>query len=91
MHDAFLLLAPEERNAMRLTYTHGLNLEGVAKALGVSRATAGRRLLSCRERVREETLRLLKERINASPAELESLLGVVRSRLELSLGALSSW
>jgi len=45
-------------------------------------------MLAARERVRDETLRLLGERIEASPAELESLLGAVRSTLEVSLGVL---
>ncbi len=89
--EAMAGLEEEERAALRLTYSHGLNLEGVARALGVSRATAGRRVLSGSQKVREQTLKLLSERIQATPAELESLLGVVRSKLELSLGLLSSW
>ena len=35
-----------------------------------------------------ETLRLLGERMQATPTELESLLAVVRSKLEVSLAAL---
>jgi hypothetical protein len=45
-------------------------------------------MVSGREKVLEETLRLLGERIQASPAELRSLLGAVRSKLDVSLGAL---
>ena len=90
VRDAFAVLDAEERTALRLSYANGLNLDGVALALGVSRATAGRRVLSGREKVREETLKLLRARIQATPTELASLLGVVRSKLELSLGALSS-
>ena len=92
VRDAFGTLDAEERTALRLSYADGLNLDGVALALGVSRATAGRRVLSGREKVRDETLKLLQARIQATPTELASLLGVVRSKLELSLGALtSSW
>jgi RNA polymerase sigma-70 factor (ECF subfamily) len=87
---ALATLDAEERMALRLTYSHGVNLDGVAQALGVSRATAGRRVLSARERMREEVLRVLGQRVTQA-SELESLVNLVRSKLELSLGALSSW
>jgi hypothetical protein len=45
-------------------------------------------MISARARLRAETLRLLGESLQASPAELESLLGVVRSKLDVSLGGL---
>jgi RNA polymerase sigma-70 factor (ECF subfamily) len=88
LHDAFAALAEEERNVLRLHFLDGLNLDAIARALGMSRATAGRRMISGRAQVLEETLRLLGERLPASPAELQSLLEIVRSKLDLSLGAL---
>lgn len=90
LRDAFAVLDPEERNVLRLHFAEGLNLDTVARVLGISRATAGRRVVSGRERVREEALRLVGTRIRATPEELESLLGIVRSKLDLSLGALAS-
>jgi RNA polymerase sigma-70 factor (ECF subfamily) len=86
--DAFAALDAESRNVLRLHFTDGLNLDAIAKILGTSRATAGRRMLAARESVRDETLRLLGERITASPEEIESLLAVVRSTLDISLAAL---
>ncbi len=86
--DAFAALEGEERTALQLHFQHGMNLDAIARALGLSRATAGRRMLAGRTRVLEETLRLLGERIACTPEELKSLLGVVRSKLEVSLGAL---
>jgi RNA polymerase sigma-70 factor (ECF subfamily) len=88
LRDAFAALDAEGRNVLRLHFTDGCNLDAIAKILGMSRATAGRRLVAARERVRDETLRLLGERIAASPEELESLLAVVRSTLDVSLAAL---
>lgn len=88
LRDAFASLDEEERNVLRLHFLDGLNLDAIARALGMSRATAGRRMISGRARVLEETLRLLGERLPASPAELQSLLDIVRSKLDLSLGAL---
>ena len=88
LRDAFAALTEEERNVLRLYFNDGLNLDGIARVLGLSRATVGRRMISGRERVLAETLRLLGERIDASPTELLSILGVVRSKLDVSLGAL---
>ena len=86
--DSFAVLSEEERNTLRLYFQEGLNLDGIGRLLGLSRATVGRRMISGREKVLAETLRLLGERIKASPEELRSLLGAVRSKLDVSLGAL---
>lgn len=88
LRDAFAALAPEERNVLRLHFLDGLNLDAIGRALGMSRATVGRRMIAGRARVLDETLRLLGERLPASPAELQSLLAIVRSKLDVSLGAL---
>jgi hypothetical protein len=45
-------------------------------------------MITARARLHEETLRLLGESLRVTPAELESLLAVVRSKLDVSLGAL---
>jgi RNA polymerase sigma-70 factor (ECF subfamily) len=87
-HDAFAALDPDERNLFRLFYLDGLNLDALAVVLQISRATAGRRMLAARRRILDETLALLGARLRVDAAELESLLGVVRSGLEISLRAL---
>lgn len=86
--DAFAALDAEERNLFRLFYLDGLNLDRIAKLLQVSRATAGRRMLAARQRLLAGTLALVGQRLEVDPDELESLLGVVRSRLEISLPGL---
>lgn len=86
--DAFATLSVRERTALRLHFLDGLSLERVGAALGVSRATGARWILAGRERLGAELVRLLGERLRCERAELESLLGVVRSKLDLSLGAL---
>ena len=85
---AFRGLQPEERVLLRLHFAEGLNLDRLAVALGFSRATAGRRILAVRTRLGDETMRLLGERLDASSTEVESLLRALRSRLDVSLGAL---
>ncbi len=86
--DAFRGLGAEDRLMLRLHFAEGLNLDRLAAALGFSRATAGRRLLAARTRLCDQTMRVLGERLDASPAEVESLLAALRSRLDVSLGAL---
>jgi RNA polymerase sigma-70 factor (ECF subfamily) len=85
---AFGSLTAEERSVLRFYFVDGLNLDRIGGALGLSRATVGRRMVTARERLLAETLRPLGESLRATPAELESLLAIVRSRLEVSLGAL---
>jgi len=87
---AFAALDSEERLVLRLHYADGLNLDAVADALDFSRATAGRRVLAARKKVRDETLRVLGEELKVTREELESLLVALGSHLEVSLGALVS-
>jgi RNA polymerase sigma-70 factor (ECF subfamily) len=86
--EAFRTLPSDDRLTLRLHFTEGLNLDGLALTLGFSRATAGRRLLQARTRLKEESIRLFGERLDASGTEAESLLDALRSDLELSFGAL---
>ena len=88
LHGAFEALPAEEHGVLRLHFEQGLSLEAVARLLGLSRATVGRRMLAGRQRILAEVLRTLGEKLSATPAELLSLLGVVRSKLDLSLGSL---
>ncbi|HEY6459603.1 MAG TPA: sigma factor-like helix-turn-helix DNA-binding protein [Polyangiaceae bacterium] len=89
-HEAFGALSAEERSVLRLYFVDGLNIERIGVVLGLSRATVGRRMVAARERLLEETLRLLGARLQATPAEVLSLLGILRSHLEVSFGALLS-
>jgi RNA polymerase sigma-70 factor (ECF subfamily) len=88
IREGFAALSAEERNVLRLYFVDGLNIERIGVALGLSRATVGRRMIAARTRVLDTTLRVLGERLGATTTEVESILGVVRSTLELSLGGL---
>src|SRR5262249_41579234 len=72
LRDAFAALTAEERSLLRFHFLDGLGIDQLAPILGVHRATAARRLSAARGRMVEETLRLLGDRLGASPAELES-------------------
>jgi RNA polymerase sigma-70 factor (ECF subfamily) len=78
-------LSGDERTVLRLHYLDGLTLDQIAVAYRVHRSTAARWLAQSREKIVDETKRLLQQRLNANPAEVESLLAVVRSQLDVSI------
>jgi RNA polymerase sigma-70 factor (ECF subfamily) len=88
--EAFAGLAVEERLLLRLHFVEGLNLEALAVAANISRATAGRRMLAARTRLREATLHLLAERLEAPASDVERVLAALRSHLDISMSALIS-
>jgi RNA polymerase sigma-70 factor (ECF subfamily) len=85
LRDVLAALSPEERSLLRLHYLEGLNIGSIASVFHVSRATIGRRVLDLRHRILEDVKRLLRERLNTTSTELESLLRVLRSDLTMSL------
>jgi RNA polymerase sigma-70 factor (ECF subfamily) len=85
MADAIGGLPPKWRNILRVHHIDGLTLDETATAFGVSRATAARWLAQSRERVLVETRRLLQERLRLGEGELESVIRVAQSRLDLSI------
>lgn len=86
--EAFGRLAAEQRNILRLHFVDGLNLDGMAPMLRMSRATAGRRMLEAKRALLAHLVALAGERLEATPSEVASLLTVVRSTLFGSLGGL---
>jgi RNA polymerase sigma-70 factor (ECF subfamily) len=86
--EAFRALPADDRLALRLHFSEGLNLDGLALTFGFSRATAGRRLLEARARLRSETMRIVGEKLGATGSEVESVLKVLQTSLEVSFGAL---
>jgi RNA polymerase sigma-70 factor (ECF subfamily) len=83
--DALAVLTPEQRTILYLYYVEGLPLQRIAPLFQVHRATANRWLLDAREQIQREVRRLLHERLGVSSQELDSLAGLVRSQLNLSL------
>jgi RNA polymerase sigma-70 factor (ECF subfamily) len=85
---AFAGLAPRERTLLRMHYLDGLSLDRIASLYDVHRATVARWLAAARDGLFERTAAHLGERLRLPAAELESLLAVIRSGLDLSLGSL---
>lgn len=78
-------LEPSERNILRAYYVENLNVDQLAVAFGMHRATAARKVSRARERLLELTRASLQQRLTVSDAELESILRLIRSRLQVSI------
>src|SRR5262249_33955698 len=84
LRDALAALPPRDRTFLKLHYVDGVPVEHIATAYNVHRVSASRWLSAARERVLEETTRLLRERKRLTESEFESLARLVQSRLDVS-------
>lgn len=88
MADALSVLEERDRLLLRLQLVSQISVENIGKMYGVAQATASRWLATARDRVQTEVVRLLRERLGASPEEIASLAGVVASQIDLSISRL---
>lgn len=88
MHEAARLLAPGDRHLLRQHLVAGLSIDQLGAVLGIHRATAARRIARAREQLVADTRRLLAARLRLEPHELDEVLGLVISRLDMSIGKL---
>jgi RNA polymerase sigma-70 factor (ECF subfamily) len=82
---SFASLSKEHREVLRLYLVEGLNIDEIGRRYGVHRATVARWLARARELLLTETRRVLQERIRASSSELNSLIGLLQSQLDVSI------
>jgi RNA polymerase sigma-70 factor (ECF subfamily) len=78
-------LTAEQRDLLRRHFVEGATLAELAAALGVGRATVARWIAAARQAILAGAHRQLREKLSLRPAELESLLRLMRSQLDLSL------
>jgi RNA polymerase sigma-70 factor, ECF subfamily len=88
LEDALGKLGQRPRVLLRLNLVDGVSTVRLAKMFGVTQPTASRWLIQARENVADEMRRLLAERMSLSPADIESLAGLVISQIDLSLSML---
>ncbi|WP_437572109.1 sigma factor-like helix-turn-helix DNA-binding protein [Sorangium sp. So ce542] len=88
LEDAVAALPRDQRNVLRLYFLEGLGIDRIAAVYGVHRATAARWVTRDREAVLRGTRQLLLARLRIDAEELDSLIALVRSQVELSLGGL---
>jgi RNA polymerase sigma-70 factor, ECF subfamily len=82
---SFAVLSSEQRNLLRLHFLDGLTLHQLATLFQVHRATVARWIAQIRERVVEGTRVHLQQQLALKTAELDSMMRLVDSRLELSM------
>lgn len=85
LREAFADLTADERAMLRFYLIDKLNIAEIGGLFGVSRATIGRRIVDVRAKVLESTRRRLQERLRLATGELDSLLAIVQSQIDLSL------
>ena len=83
--DALAGLTPRDRTLLKLYYLDGLGVERIGAVYAVHASTASRWLSTVRETLLVETRRELAERLKLTSTEVESMLGLIRSQLEVSL------
>jgi RNA polymerase sigma-70 factor, ECF subfamily len=85
LREAFDDLSADERTMLRFYLIDRLNIAEIASIFGVGRSTVGRRIVRCREKVIDSVRGRLKQRLDLSSEELDSLIGAVRSDIDLTL------
>ncbi|NVJ09910.1 sigma-70 family RNA polymerase sigma factor [Myxococcus sp. AM001] len=82
---ALATLSERERALLRLHHLHGLTMDRIATLYAEPRSSVARHVAQARERLLKGTHRELATRLKLDGREVESLLGLVQSRLDLSL------
>jgi RNA polymerase sigma-70 factor (ECF subfamily) len=78
-------LPASDRTLLRQSVIHGLTVRELARIHGVHHATVARRIAAAREELLAGTRRILVQRLAVSPRELDSIMHLIQSRLEVSL------
>jgi RNA polymerase sigma-70 factor (ECF subfamily) len=78
-------LLDEDRRALRYAIVERLSIDEIAKLEGVHRATAARDVARARARLTEETRRVLQERLAVEAGQLDSILRLVGSEVDVSV------
>jgi RNA polymerase sigma-70 factor (ECF subfamily) len=86
--EALLELDAAERNLLRLHFVEGLTIDGLAPIYRVHRTTAARRLAEAREKLLAATRERLRETLGITGPELDSLIALVRSWIQINLSSL---
>ncbi len=86
--DATRSLSSKERNLLRYQYVDGLGVDAIGAIYGVHRSTAARWIARARDVLLERTRREFAARTAVSETECDSLFALMRSQLDVSLGAL---
>jgi RNA polymerase sigma-70 factor (ECF subfamily) len=82
-------LEARDRTVLRYNALDGLSIDEIGRLYGVHRASAARWLVKARTALLEGTRARLMTRLDVSPEELDSILRLIQSELDASLGSSS--
>ena len=85
---AVATLDPRDRNVLRYQVLEGLSIDEVGSLYGVHRATVARWAQGAKDQLVSETKRELRKRLQVDASELDSIIRLIQSRLDISLGGL---
>lgn len=85
MRDAAATLDLADRHLLHQHYVAGLSIDQLGVALGIHRATAARRVVRAREALVGTTRALLATRLSLTGDELDEVIGMVLSGLDVSI------
>ena len=88
MHEAAKQLEPGDRHLLRQHLVAGLSIDQLGAVLGIHRATAARRIAKARERLVADTRSELARLLQLEEHELDEVIGLVMSRLDVSIAQL---
>jgi len=81
-------LATRQRNVLRLKYLDGMSIDQLGAVYGVHRASAARWVVAAQEALLKQTRRGLTERLRLTGSQLDSVLRLISSQLDVNLGRL---
>ncbi len=87
---ALASLEDQDKLLLRMAYVEGVRLEGLGRALDVSRATAHRRLTRAREALALGVEKSMSEELSIPRDKLSSIRRLVQSQVSVSIGRLLS-
>lgn len=82
---AVATLCPRDRNHLRHLFVERLTIDQLAALYGVHRSTAARRLTSARDALLAATRAKLVEQLQVDGSEINSIMRLIGSRIELSV------
>src|SRR5437762_1115793 len=83
--ESLAAVGSQERTVLRLHFLDGLNIEKIGALYQVHRATVAHWIAASRQTLLVETRQRLRDRLQLSTPEFESLMGLVQSQLDVSL------
>lgn len=84
---AVACLSPQDRNVLRLHFVDGLSLSQVGSAYQADKSTVSRWIAKSRLMLLQQTRKELSNRLQLDSKELDSLMHLVNSQLDLSISA----